>query len=256
MDKKIEKAVTEATDVNVHYYTDNIIERCVNRRKIALGIDDIDEYVERLKDDEEEKEKLHENLTINVTKFFRSEDFWEKMKEVVDERFGERRNLEVWSAGCSKGHEPYTLAIIFDELDIDATILATDISSDVIEYAKKGVYRKKSMENVSEERKDKYFERTNEGWEVDEKIKEKVKFREHDVISGKIIGGFDVITCRNTIKFFEKAIQETVFINIHKSLKKDGVFGLGAAESMHKQFKGELFKPIDARKKIFEKIPR
>lgn len=256
MDEKVEKAVTEATDVNVHYYTDKIIERCVDRRKIALDIDDTDEYLERLKNDEEEREKLQENLTINVTKFFRSEDFWEKFKEVVDDRFGDRMNLEVWSAGCSKGHEPYTMAMIFDELGIDAAILATDISSEAMEYAKKGVYRKKSLENVSEERKDRYFERTNEGWEIDEKIKEKVEFREHDVISGKIIGGFDVVTCRNTIKFFNRTIQETVFINIHKSLKEDGIFGLGAAESLHSQFKGELFEPIDARKKIFEKIPQ
>lgn len=254
MNKELKDIIKDTTSVNIHYYRKGVIERCVKRRMTACRVDSEEEYAEVLKSDEEEKEHLLEKLTINITDFFRAKSFFETLKKILSERYYTRQKIKVWSAACSKGQEPYSLGIILEELGLDYSILGTDISNEALKHAKRGFYGKNQLKNISEKRKEKFFRKEDDGYQVIDRVRKKISFERHDIISDSVPGKFDLITCRNVLKFFNKAIQKTVFINLHKSLKEHGILGIGMVESFPKEHVGKLFKPINSGKKIYEKI--
>lgn len=254
VNKRLEEVITETTGVNVHYYRQGVIERCIRRRMQACNTDDPEEYADILENNDEEMDHLLEKLTINITDFFRAKSFFETLKDILSRRYSEGDKISVWSAACSKGQEPYSLAIILEELGLDYEILATDISNEALDFAREGVYEEKHFRNLSKKRLNSAFEETENGYRVKKGIRNRIRFGRHDIISSNIPGEFDVITCRNVVKFFDRPIQKTVFINLHRALSDKGILGVGMVESVPKDHEGELFNPINSGKKIYEKI--
>ncbi len=193
-----------------------------------------------------ELQKLIEALTTNETYFFREypqlECFTNHALPAItaaNEKRSDHR-LKIWSAACSTGDEPYTLAIILDACLESASewrteITATDIDTNVLAAARRGVYGKRAVKDVPEAYLDKYFESRADGYHVVDKIKEIVSFSQVNLLDRPAMRrfrGFDLIFCRNVLIYFDDVARRKVLSSFYDSLKPGGFIFLGHSESV------------------------
>lgn len=124
------------SDLGLSAYKDSYLLRRLRARMIRNGIDSEKEYLNVLKKDKKELKALKDSLSINVTSFFRNPEVWDKLKDILKDK----QKIKVWSAACADGREPYSLAIISDQVGTDVKIIATDISKDALQKAREGVF--------------------------------------------------------------------------------------------------------------------
>jgi len=169
-----------------------------------------------------------------VTEFFRNPEKWASLqKKYLPEmikKVGPR--IKIWSAGCSSGEEPYTWAIILEELRANqARITASDIDSGVLAKARKGIYEKRSFENTSVDIMKKYFKKVDdERYEVSQKLKSRVNFRKHNMLQENFDKDLDFISCRNVVIYFEMETKNVLYKNFVKALKPGGILFVGSTE--------------------------
>ena len=193
---------------------------------------------------EEELGKVVDVLTTNETYFFREANqlktFSEEIVPEVIERKKERRTLRIWSAGCSTGEEPYTLAMIALEhrelLGWNIEIFASDISQRVLQTARKGVYGKSSFRSTEQYYEGRYFHRTDSSRsQIDDSVKKLVSFGHLNLLQPEqwtILAHFDIIFCRNVMIYFNAESKKKMVDNFHHKLEKGGFLLLGHAESL------------------------
>lgn len=198
---------------------------------------------------EEHFQKLIDIFTINETKFFRNESHFKILKKLVNtlSEWKTEKNVKIniWSAGCSTGEEPYSIAIILKELgmsDESVNIIATDISESILEKARRGIYRlKSSAKRIDKYYIDRYFQRLSDGdYAVNKEIKNLVEFKRHNLIDfnglfsiyerPKIL--FDVIFCKNVLIYFSKETVGKLIHNFYDALHETGYLFLGYSESI------------------------
>jgi chemotaxis protein methyltransferase CheR len=221
------------------------------------------EYAGVLLTNESESQRLKETLTVNVTELFRNPETYESVsKNVLPELFkskGINKTIRVWSAGCSNGEEPYSIAIMLREFlgisikRYDISILGTDIDEDSLKKAENGIYHLKQLEKIGRERIERFFNQNDDyTYGVIDEIQNLVKFRYHDMISGPRLYGFDVIFCRNVTIYFEQALQEKLYLNFYNALNDGGYFVMGKTETLVGPAEG-LFSPVDVKERIYQK---
>ncbi len=192
------------------------------------------------------KTEIVDALTTNETLFFRDASPFEALKhkvlpELIDARStGLFKNcLRIWSAACSSGQEPYSIAMTICELipnyrDFNISILGTDISDAMIAKASYGEYAKHEIERgLSRDRLEKYFTETEKGWKVRDELRAMVTFQRFDLHSSyAVLGKFDIVMCRNVAIYFTPEGRRDVFTRIANALQPDGTLIVGAAESL------------------------
>lgn len=223
-----------------------IIERRLQRRLKLLFLDDFRDYYRFLlydrKRDEEIKEAI-DLLTVNETYFFREQNqlraFSEEILPELKEMNKEKKRLRIWSAGCSTGEEPYTIAILileqgrFEGWDIE--ILGSDINQKALSKARKGLYRKHSFRCTDDYFIKKYFKEEGEFFVISERVKGLVSFSYLnllDPIKVKFIAPMDIIFCRNVLIYFDYEARKRVVDNFYDRLVEGGYLLLGHAESL------------------------
>ncbi len=234
-------------------------------------------YITTSEDRENEFRELLNLLTINHTYFFRNESHFKALKEnilpeiaerkrkeiVFARKFGsgndKRPSLRIWSAGCSTGEEPYTIAMVvrdviedFDKWDIE--IYATDASTYVLDRARKAFYTENSMKLLSQEHKDKYFseigeKRGRKQYALGDTIKRMVHFDYLNLIRDNFPQKFDIIFCRNVVIYFELETIIKVMNRFHSSLTDNGSLFIGYSETL--QFISDKFRMQDWENAIF-----
>jgi len=229
-----------------------LLEGRLNRRIQKLELESFEEYVAYLKRGMNQKEELtmiFNLVTINETYFFRFERqlkvFSEKLFPVMVKTRREqgRQKIRIWSAGCSTGEEVYTLAIMIREnmngslggMKID--LLGTDISHNVLEKAKKGLFTKNSFRgSMPSHYKAKYFVNNSTHAEIKDDLKRNVEFQYlnlKDVHKIRLIGSVDFIFCRNVLIYFDEMMKKRVIRSFYDTLNHGGYLFLGEAESLH-----------------------
>jgi chemotaxis protein methyltransferase CheR len=229
-----------------------MLEARLRKRLRALGIESFGEYCNFLFSSEgQEREKLHmiDVVTTNKTDFFREPRHFEYLaRQAIPELFrlygaGTRQELSLWSAGCSTGEEPYTLAMVLNEYveSLPAfrfSILATDISTRVLHKAIRAVYKKESAGLIPAALKKKYLMRSKDKERalvrVVPKLRSCIKFRRLNFIEDNfdINGPFDIIFCRNVIIYFDRPTQQKVLQTIYRHLKPGGYLFMGHSETL------------------------
>ena len=208
------------------------LETFVARRTSTTAL----QVCKSLKHDPETLKALKDTITINVTEFFRDvEQFRHLEKVVLPELLRQRSHLNIWAAGCSTGAEPYSLALILNELSSarDHRILATDIDADVLTQAKAGgPYPPNEVQNVPKGLLQKYFTAEKRGYMIAEEVRREVLFRKHNLLSDGFQIGFDVILCRNVIIYFSDEAKATLFSRFRTALKPKGVLFIGGTEAL------------------------
>jgi len=193
-------------------------------------------------------EDVIDALTTNETLWFREKTPWEIMNDkllgdYIDEiRQGKRSKVRIWSAACSTGQEPYSIAMCIDKYltshgikDISLTnfeILATDISNTVLQIARKGKYDSISMNRgLDADYRDQYFRKEGRSWVLDDRIRQAVQFVHFNLQKSFIgLGKFDVVFCRYVAIYFSENFKKEVFKRIALSLTARGILLLGNSE--------------------------
>jgi len=174
-------------------------------------------------------------MTINVTEFFRTpEKFSELETKVLPELLMKSPKLNIWSAGCSVGAEPYSLAMILKELTptVKHRILATDLDIEMLGKAKSGVYTNTEFKNISSNRASKYFKNINGTYVIDDDIKARIEFKQHNLLLDKFETGFDLILCRNVVIYFTEEAKDSLYRRFLSALKPGGVMFVGGTEAI------------------------
>ena len=226
------KWVYRELGINLLAYKPEQLNRRINSLMQRNGISSLEEYETVIKNDSEQRQKFLDFITINVTEFFRNPEIFDCLEESIKkELLTKSKNLKVWSAACSIGCEPYSLAIMLNRINRNGinTIIATDIDNTILAKAKKGEYT-----NVKSDELDKFFEKRDDKYYIDDSIKSMVTFRKHDLILDSYESNFDLILCRNVVIYFNNDVKEKIYMKFAESLKPGGLLFVGATESIYK----------------------
>jgi chemotaxis protein methyltransferase CheR len=224
-----------------------LVEGRIRKRVKMHGLSSLGEYIDYLFSEKGLKEELIpliDVVTTNKTDFFRENQHFEFLTgSVLPELFSLHRTANFWSAGCSTGEEPYTLAIVLNEFygsnnSLRYQIYASDISTEVLQRAFNGVYENEKVEPVPAALKNKYFMRSKDPnkqiMRVVPELRSRVSFLRINLLEelNEIPGQMDVIFCRNVIIYFDKATQAKVLGNLIKKLVPGGYLFLGHSETI------------------------
>jgi chemotaxis protein methyltransferase CheR len=231
-----EKWVLREFNINLSAYKPNQLHRRINSLMSRVGVDSIENYINLLKKDKLQRQKFLDFITINVSEFFRNPEIFKELKsKLKDEILKNNNSIKIWSAACSIGAEPYSVAIYLKELSPGRrhTIIATDIDNTIIDRAKMGEYVEQEVKNVKKEYLDKYFIKNDDKYIIKDSIKNMVTFRKHDLILDTYERDFDLIICRNVVIYFNQDIKDRIYEKFSQSLRKGGLLFVGATESIY-----------------------
>lgn len=223
------------------------ISNSVKRRMTEIQVNDLLDYQQILLDNNDEMDQVVTLLSVSWSSFFReSLTFCILEKEIIPAIIEAKKNgeeIRVWSVGCAAGQEPYSIAILLNELlekskkEIGVRIFATDISENVLLKAEKGLYRKDEIINLRLEYIEKYFQANGDAFSVIPKIKEQVDFSNHNILDkdtlnppNSIFGRFDIIFCRNLLIYYNKEVQRYIIDKLKKAIRENGYLITGEAE--------------------------
>jgi chemotaxis protein methyltransferase CheR len=259
------KKIYQHKCVDFSQYKKSSLIRRINSRIQKVGCHDYSEYIVYLNANPEEYDELINAITVNVTEFFRNQEVFKELKDQVfpeiikNKRIRKEKNIRVWSAGSSFGEEAYSLAILANEVlgndmkDFRFRIYGTDIDSNCVLRAKKGLYQKEALRNVNKWQINKFFSENKNGYEISDELKDIVVFKKHDLISDEYLKLMDLVLCRNVLIYFNKSLQELVLSKFYNSLKNSGYLILGKVETL-RVFKINKFKVINNRERIYQKL--
>jgi two-component system, chemotaxis family, CheB/CheR fusion protein len=244
-------------------YKRSSLGRRIRKRMNAVDISDFGSYRDQLEADADEFGRLFDTILINVTSFFRDPEAWELLRtEVMPDvlrRLGADESLRVWCPGCSSGEEAYSLAIALAEvLGAEAfrdrvKIYATDVDEDALRTARHGVYSAKALEAVPEDLREQYFDQTGASFEFRLDLRRQIIFGRHDVTRDAPISHLHLLSCRNTLMYFNSATQADILDRFHFALADGGYLFLGRAEMLLAD--GERFEAVSIPLRTFRRRP-
>lgn len=211
------------------------MERRINSFMRSAGVQQYKDFIILLTNDANLYRKFLEHITINVSEFFRNANHWQVLeKQVIPELIKERRGIRVWSAGCSTGEEPYSLAMMIKEKKVPVIerILATDIDQEVLDKAVKGVYSSKGVQGVPPSYLTRYFKRSGDSYQISEEIRTMVNFQRQDMLKDAFGRDFDLILCRNVVIYFTEETKNRLYMKFAKALRSKGVLFIGSTEQI------------------------
>lgn len=259
--RELFRLLNEQCGIDFSHYKPNTVGRRIQRRITMLGLNNLREYVDRLRIDPAELNALYKDLLIGVTRFFRDPEAFAMLRDLVISdlvaRATEKEQIRIWIAGCATGEEAYSVAMLMHEefeslgCSPNVKIFATDAHRASLDIAAAGVYSEEALADVSRQRLARYFDRKRDGFHVVPELRKMIVFAAHNLINDAPFTKLDLITCRNLLIYFDPAAQKKSLSLFHFGLKTGGYLFLGTSESP-----GELqeeFESIDLHWKIFRK---
>ena len=232
------KDIYKLTGIDLSLYKERQMKRRIEALIKRHRLPGFKEFVEAIKNDHDLYEDFLSYLTINVSEFYRNPDQWKILdQDVVPKLLAQNGNrpLKIWSAACSTGDEPYSLVMLLSKhMPLNKiTIEATDIDKQIIEKAKAGLYNDKSIVNLPDEFKRKYFEKLGDkSYKISNDIKQRVNFKQHNLLKDNYGNGFDLIVCRNVMIYFTEEAKDDIYRKFYQALKPGGVLFVGSTEQM------------------------
>ena len=213
------------------------------KRLRSLGLRSFREYCALVEDKQgvDERQAMMAALTTNVTRYFREPHHFDHLRDVVMPKLVDRARrggrIRLWSAACSNGQEPYSMAITVlqalpEAANLDVKILATDIDPNMVAEGRAGIYREDAVTPVPLDLRRKWFKKAAGGaWEVADELRTLVSFRELNLIGDwPMKGKFDVIFCRNVVIYFDEPTQERIWSRFAPLLEPGGTLYIGHSE--------------------------
>jgi len=258
------RKISREAGLTLDAYKDKCLRRRIAVRMRACGVHTFSDYQTVLDRSPAEYGRLKDAITINVTRFYRNADTWNLLRagllhEVCE---GEGGEVRAWSAGCSSGEEPYTLAVLMaDHFDRQGrpdrlgtvTVDATDIDRQCLERAQAGRYRREALAEVPADLATRYFEDDGGDCRVIERVRRRVVVRALDLSSEPPPRrNYQLILCRNVVIYFERATQERVFLAFAEALAPGGILVLGKVETLFGPAR-ERLTLLDPRERVYRR---
>ena len=256
--------IHERSGIDFSTYKPATILRRLRGRMNATSRRTLASYAAHLESDPEEYARLVNSLLIKVTEFFRDPKLFEYLREhvlpeLIAEARHERRELRLWSAGCSTGEEAYSLAItVAEALGDDAAwpdirIFATDIDREAISFARRGTYPPGALKSLPAGVRDRYFVKSDGRFEVAKRLRALMVFGEHDLGERAPFPRIDLLLCRNVLIYFAVPMQQVALETFAFSLRPGGRLALGTSETV--MTRPEPFEEEQARLRVYRRRP-
>lgn len=231
---QVKRSVKALLDINLDGYKDEQMRRRLDAWLARSGARTWPDYFRRIRVDPEELARFRNYLTINVSAFFRDPEHWQALRQhILPELLRVRPCLHLWSAGCSVGPEPYSLAMLLDELTPGRRhyLLATDLDRGALAKARaRGPFTLEDVQHVSPSQRARYFEPGGPPFFVREELARHVDFREHNLLADPFEDDFDLIVCRNVVIYFTEEAKGKLYRRFHAALRPGGVLFVGGTE--------------------------
>ncbi len=245
---EFKKKVAVLVGIDLANYKSQQMDRRIHSLMSAWKIETYEEFLELLRTDPRRFDEFNKKLTINVSEFFRNpERFYELWQQVLPQLVKERPLCRIWSAGCSNGSEPYSLAIIARELGMSGrfSILATDIDKMILAKAEQALYTAHDLKNLPPELLEKYFTPEDGNFRLREIVRRMVEFRHHDLLKEEFESDFDLILCRNVVIYFTEAAKLQLYTKFLHALRPGGLLLVGGTEPLlnYRQLGFESYMP-------------
>lgn len=261
------RLLLEALFLKYHYdfrnYAMASIKRRLRQARQQLGFSTVSAMQDRLLHDAELLPRLLGYLTIQVSEMFRDPGYFKAIREQVVPHLRTYPSLKVWVAGCSEGEELYSLVILFREEGLeDRTIFyATDINHQALEAAQAGVFPLERMQLYTENHRKSggksslsdYYQAAYGRASFDRTLRRNVVFSDHSLVSDAVFGEMNLISCRNVMIYFDRALQDRAIGLFSDSLARKGFLGIGAKESLRFSKHGAAFADFVREEKIYQK---
>ncbi len=232
--KRFQRDVLTLLGIDLSGYRESQLVRRLEGYLARNGLRSLDELASKLASDVGQRAAFRDFLTINVSEFFRDPEKYRILEdEVIPVLLEGSGSIGVWSAGCSVGAEPYSLAMLLDAHNPQArySILATDVDSSVLQIARAGgPYSYTCIRNVPQRFLSDYLEVRRGSYWVSDRLRTKVKFKEHDLLRDPYGGPYDLIVCRNVVIYFTPEAKDRVYRGFVASLKPGGFLFVGSTE--------------------------
>lgn len=244
--------------VDFTHYKQSTIQRRIERRMLLLRLHQLEAYVAYLQEEPTEIDALYNDILINVTRFFRDKEVFDAVKTTVLPALLQDRPpglpLRIWVPGCSSGEEVYSIAMcVLEYLAETKTILpiqifGSDIDDVAITQARSGSYPLSIANDLSQERIEKFFIRTDSGYQIKKYIRDHCIFSRQNMVKDPPFSNLDFISCRNVLIYLDAVFQTRAITMFHYALKPAGFLMLGSSEAIGSH--AELFKLIDQTARI------
>jgi chemotaxis protein methyltransferase CheR len=247
--EKISRLVYEQCGIYLHEGKKELVKARLGKRLRAGSYKSFTDYYQFVTTEEgtDELISMIDSISTNLTSFFREESHFVRLRHIIQSTIeksghrGSKNSFKIWSAGCSTGEEPYTLAITLQEATghkgLESSILATDISTKVLQIAEAGIYAQERTKGIALPILKKYFQvgtGQSEGHvRVKNELKSMIRFQRFNLMdSFGAHNDYDIIFCRNVMIYFDKKTQNVLVNKFYNSLKIGGHFFVGHSESL------------------------
>ncbi|MCG8315324.1 MAG: protein-glutamate O-methyltransferase CheR [Pseudomonadales bacterium] len=244
-------------------YSRASLRRRVSSYLADAGFDRMADLQHELIRDAARCQHLVRGLTVNVTDMFRDPSFYRVLREQVIPDLRSHPFIKIWHAGCSTGEEAYSMAVLLQEegLGDRAVIYATDINSQVLDHARKGIYHDRQLAAACENyqmsggiaKLDDYISTGYERFKMDPVLQKNIVFTVHDLVVDQVFGEMQLVVCRNVLIYFRRELQCRVLTLFYDSLDMGGYLGLGIKESLSALGRPDSFRAVDAGVRLFQR---
>ncbi|WP_438298469.1 CheR family methyltransferase [Sporosarcina sp. FA15] len=227
--------VKKKTGIDLSLYKEAQMKRRLTSLYEKRGYRNFIEYYEAIHNDKELLEEFLDRMTINVSEFYRNAQRWDVLeKKIFPKLLAQSKKPKIWSAACSTGEEPYSIALVLlSHVPLrDISILATDLDLGVIERAKVGLYPERALKEVPTSIVKQHFVNEGHFYQVKDDIKRTVTFKQQNLLEDRYDTGFDLIVCRNVMIYFTEEAKDQIYTNFSKSLKQGGILFVGSTEQI------------------------
>lgn len=252
--------ILHLTGVDLRSYKSGQMERRLKTIMHRYKVNDYATYLRLLTADAEARQAFYDYITINVTEFFRNpEKFGELKNTMLPLLLQQRPHLRIWSAGCSTGEEPYSVAMILAELGVTQyELLATDLDDGALAEARVGQYSVREVEGVDPLRLQRFFSPLPDGrYQVKPELKARITFRRHNLLADPFPRDLDLILCRNVVIYFTDEVKDNLYRQFFEALRPGGILFVGGTESIlnARAFGYELLQPFFYQRPLLAASP-
>lgn len=261
--KSLTDAIQQRHGIDFSCYEPKSLKRRVVRALHIFKLNAIHELWIKILKDRAFIYPFMDEISVGLTSMFRDPVLWKKLRHLLSHDWSGRKDLSLWHAGCSSGEEVYTMGILLRELCFTrpVTALATDISNQAMDTARKGEYHKMKLEEYNQNYMQfnpagtlkKYYTENSNNACMDPALIRHVKFEYHNLITDSFTQRHDIIFCRNVMIYFDNAAKLRLFEKFHAALNPGGLFIIGFYDAVLPMVDASKFKILDMDAKIFQK---
>lgn len=227
--------IKQKTDIDLSQYKEAQMKRRLTTLRSKHGFDTFEAYWKAIEQNKSLLNEFLDRMTINVSEFWRNPSRWEVLQNrFLPEMMNASSRLKIWSAACSTGEEPYTLAMILSELGAlqRSSLLATDLDMNVLQKAMTGSYLERSLRDVPPTSRQKYFKQADGAFLISDSLKQFISFKQQNLLHDKFDSSFDLIVCRNVMIYFTEEAKHLLYHKFAKALKPGGLLFVGSTEQI------------------------